>query len=157
LSALIILKYVNQIDKFIGADVRDTSHNNNKIYFKGGVISTWTLTHFLLFLFLGVICPNNIVLIIILGVLWEMLEFYLEYDRQTVCSKLLCKYVNKCYDKIPKHKFMNNYLGKSNDINVNLYYCSGGYLGQIFDIVANISGYLIGIGINKIVRNLYRG
>ena len=114
------------------------------IKLKGGYFSIWTVSHFLFYMLLGKICPNNLLLIIVMGIMWELLELYFEYNKQVIQGKLLCRYINNCdnINKISNSEFWNTYFGINN--NRKLYYCSGGYLGGIFDITANIFGYIIG-------------
>ena len=154
LCALIIFIYIKEIDDILGGENDEFGRKIRYIYFKGGQFSYWTITHFLFFMLLGFICPDSLLLIIFIGILWELIELFFEYDRQTIQSKFLCKFINNC-DKnsiISKSTFWNMYLGKSSNTN-RLFYCSAGYVGQILDIIFNIVGYLFGASIHKIVRN----
>ena len=72
----IIMKYSDTLDYYL------TQNENKKYawYFKGGQITLWSLTHFLFFLGLGYLFPKNIVFAMSGGILWEVYEFYLEYN-----------------------------------------------------------------------------
>lgn len=154
ICAIVVLLYSDNIDLIIGANTRDTSKPQIKI--GTAIIGMWTFTHFIFFFILGIICPNNILLIILLGVLWELLEFYLEYDNQILGSEALCKYVNRCgmSKKINSKRFFRLYSGLSNDKYRSLYYCSGGLMGQLSDIISNIIGYLLGSLLHRIMTRI---
>jgi hypothetical protein len=158
LCAIIIFIYIKELDDILGGENDEYGRKIRYIYFKGGQFSYWTITHFLFFMLLGFICPNSLLLIIIVGILWELIELYIEYDRQTTQSAFLCKYINNCDKKylISKSKFWKTYTGELGNKN-RLFYCSAGYVGQILDIVFNIVGYLFGASIHKIVRNSSTG
>ena len=127
----------------MGGEEDEFGHKIRYIYFKGGQFSYWTVSHFVFFMFLGIICPNSLLFVVVLGIIWELTELYFEYDRQTIQSKFLCKYINNCnmHDIVPKSQFWKSYTGEIVSNN-KLFYCSAGYVGQILDIVFNIIGYL---------------
>jgi len=156
--AIIIFIYIKELDDILGGENDEYGRKIRYIYFKGGQFSYWTITHFLFFMLLGFICPNSLLLIIILGILWELIELFFEYDRQTTQSSFLCKYINNCDKKylISKSTFWKTYIGELSNKN-RLFYCSAGYVGQILDIVFNIVGYLFGASIHKIVKNSSTG
>jgi hypothetical protein len=158
LCAIIIFIYIKELDDILGGENDEYGRKIRYIYFKGGQFSYWTITHFLFFMLLGFICPNSLLLIIIVGILWELIELYFEYDRQTIQSSFLCKYINNCdkKDLIYKSTFWKTYIGELSNKN-RLFYCSAGYVGQILDIVFNIVGYLFGASIHKIVKNSSTG
>lgn len=155
LCALVIFIYIKEIDDILGGDNDEFGRKIRYIYFKGGQFSYWTITHFAFFMLLGFICPDSLLFIIFLGILWELIELYFEYDRQTNQNTFLCKYINNCNKKdlIPKSKFWKIYTGNVVEPN-RLFYCSAGYIGQILDIVFNIVGYLFGASIHKIMKNI---
>jgi hypothetical protein len=116
--------------------------------FPGGQISNWSLSHFILCLIAGLICPEQLNTVFKLSVLWELIEFYFEYDNRVLQTALTCKFVNPCEDKpITNKEFFDGYFGRTN--HRTLYYCSNGYIGQISDIILNTSGFMIGAYIRK--------
>jgi hypothetical protein len=149
---IIIFIYIKQIDDYLGGKDDEFGRKERYIYFKGGQFSYWTISHFLFFMFLGFICPKNLILVILLGLLWELMELYFEYDRQTKQTPFFCKYINNCKisPKISKNKFWKLYTGRNSTPN-KLFYCSAGYIGQILDVVFNILGYLFGSALNRII------
>ena len=156
ICAIIIFIYIKELDDILGGENDEFGRKIRYIYFKGGQFSYWTITHFLFFMLLGFICPNSLLLIILLGIIWELIELYFEYDRQTIQTPFLCKYINNCKvnDTISKSEFWKIYIGESSNKN-RLFYCSAGYVGQLLDIIFNITGYLFGASIHKIFTNNY--
>lgn len=141
-----ILFHSDIINMAVGGRDDKTSKYNIGLYFNGGLICLWNLTHFLLFAFIGFICPNKFWFAAIIGIIWEFMEFYFEYDRNLIRSNLMCKYVNDCNVQ-PSVKtsaeFFKVYLGKSKKYKT-LYYCSQGIYGQLIDIMFNSAGYMLG-------------
>ena len=154
ICVIIIIVYIEKIDNLLGGENDEYGRKVRYIYFKGGQISYWSFTHFLFFMLLGFICPGYLYLIIVLGVIWELMELFFEYNRQTEQSEILCKYVNKCKNikKISKSKFWDIYLGRENKP-TRLFYCSAGYLGQLLDILFNIVGYIFGAKLHRMFFN----
>ena len=166
------------VDKFIYGSL---SKNKNKflfISFKAGILTSWSLSHLIFFFIIGLICPNNLFFIILLGVLWEIYEFSMDFYKICLLKKKRCKKINKHINKLPKivskyinkcslesklskSKFFNIYLGKAKDKNNHLYHTSGGINGQLFDILLDVFGYLCGANIIyasklKYVNNKYK-
>ena len=156
LCMFVILIFINEIDDIFGGENDANGRKIRYIYFKGGQFSFWTVSHILFFMFLGYICPKNILLICFIGIIWELLELYFEYDRQTLRTPFLCRYINNCHvgEKIPKSKFWDLYVGNTKGHTYRLFYCSAGLYGQISDICANIIGALVGSGLSKIMFNI---
>ena len=45
-------------------------------------ISLWKVTHFITYFIIGILCPNNYILFLILGICWEIFEkLYGEYTN----------------------------------------------------------------------------
>ena len=121
---------------------RVTSLEINK---PGYIIGIWTLTHFLCWACVGLVCPNAFYQVLTIGLIWEVSELIFEYDKQVVQSRLLCKYINRCskQSKISKELFWKNYFGLRKK-RCELFYCSGGFYGQLVDILANSLGFMTG-------------
>lgn len=116
--------------------------------FPGGQISNWSMSHFILCFIAGIICPDNFDIVFKLSVLWEVIEFYFEYDNRVLQTPFTCKFINRCKDKpISNKEFFDGYFGKTN--HRTLYYCSNGYIGQISDIFLNSTGYMLGAYLRK--------
>ena len=140
----IVIRHPNIVDGiFTGNFVRSGDQLGGHIYFNGGQFGYWNLTHFLFFLSLGIICPNKLLWFQMFGILWEIMEFYFEYDKQVTQTPLICKYIRSCKGtkKITSKEFFNKFFGRKKGV---LYFCSSGIYGQIIDVVANSSGYLLG-------------
>ena len=93
----------------------------------------------------GYFCPKKIVLIIVLGILWELYECVIEYIQQTNVKHFICKNLIKCHKNnnlLYKH-YWEHYLGIK-DHNILLTFCSGGLVGGILDIIADILGVYFG-------------
>ena len=155
-SSLVLFIFVNDFDKLFGGEYDKYGRSKRSIYFKGGQLSFWNLSHFLFFMFIGLNCPNSLLLIILLGVIWEGVELYLEYDRQTNQNAFLCKFINDCKNKkiVSRSKFWKMYTGNLDEFE-KLFYCSSGYIGQLLDIFFNISGYLVGAYIHNNFKNYF--
>jgi hypothetical protein len=85
----------------------------------------FTLNHFILWVILGYLFPNQYYLALFLGVLWELFERYIVYN------KFLYNAVKK-YWPVPEKYW--------NEINTN----------SIVDICVNMAGYHVG---NRLVKN----
>ena len=54
------------------------SKNKNKflfIRFKAGILTSWSLSHLIFFFIIGLICPNNLFFIILLGFYGKYMNF----------------------------------------------------------------------------------
>tara|TARA_Y100000817_G_C16826630_1_gene531545 strand:+ start:532 stop:1041 length:510 start_codon:yes stop_codon:yes gene_type:complete len=150
ICAIVIFKYSKDLDELFGAGAFSGPHTKSflTIHYPGGQFTMWSVSHFLFFMCIGIICPKHFNYALALGIIWECFEFYLEYDRQVVQNPMLCKYINTCdTKKVNESRFFNKYLGKESS--KNLFYCSSGYLGQLSDIVLNSCGYLFGQWLHK--------
>ena len=157
LCMIIIFLYIHNIDLLFTGKPKKDGSRPRAFYFRGGCLSTWTISHFFFFFILGLICPNSLLLIIILGIIWECIEFFFELDSQTIHSKFLCSKINNCNKKKKKSsKFLKEYIGylipKDKTRENYFYWCSGGILGQILDIISNIIGYLLGALLHRIIK-----
>ena len=115
-----------RILKWTGKDIL-----NNKIFnlnmFNENCCSWWPVTHFILYLILGIVSPECYLLWIFIGIMWEIIEYYIGFLD------------NK--NKLDSEKKSNNQ------------YNDKWWTGSINDILFNILGLFIGIGINKIMKN----
>ena len=142
LIGISIILYAKDMDMLFG------SHDNCFVCTKinyNGYLTNWTISHFVVFAISGYLCPNNTYLLIAIGVLWEIIELFLEYTSKTNNKGFLCKNVMPhCDTKItPKKEFWNHYLGYNNK-NLILFWCSGGLNGTIMDILFDILGIYLG-------------
>jgi hypothetical protein len=106
-----------------------------------GQITGWTISHFFLFLILGIICPNNFTFILIAGISWEILEFIAEYHNK-VLNNSLSKLITNSDKKIKSDEFWHYYYGKSNSS--DFYWSSSGATGQVIDVIMDLLGYITG-------------
>jgi hypothetical protein len=116
-----------------------------EIHRPGCIISIWTITHFMCWVLVGLACPNVMYLAFIIAIIWEVLELIFEYDKQVTQSELLCKYINDCSKQPPisKELFWKQYFGQAKP-KYELFYCSGGFYGQLLDMVVNTMGFMTG-------------
>jgi len=113
-----------------------------------GYLTNWTISHFVVFLIVGYLCPSHIYFFIGIGILWELIEFYLEYTSKFNKHSFLCNGVVQCSEKkISKTQFWHHFLGIKNN-NINIYWNSGGLVGSLLDIVADVLGLLTGSYLN---------
>jgi hypothetical protein len=99
----------------------------------------------------GYLFPKQFYLILFLGILWEIVELYMEYISKTNHNHPLVKLLNlNCESKITTQQFWDHYLGvEPYDKNKTLFWCSGGLLGSLLDIGADTAGVFSGIYISK--------
>ena len=86
---------------------------------KSTTIDWFTLHHILLWLIVGFFYPNNYYLVLFLGILWELFERYIVYNKKLY-------YFVKTYWPVPEKYW--------NEINKN----------YVIDICVNMIGYYIG-------------
>jgi hypothetical protein len=99
-----------------------------------GQITGWTISHFVLFLILGIICPNNFTFILIAGISWEILECIMEYYNKVLINS---------DKKITSDEFWHYYYGKSHNPH-GFYWSSCGGTGQVLDVIMDLLGYITG-------------
>ena len=117
-----------------------------------GYLTNWTVSHFIAFLIAGYISPKSVYYIILVGILWEFIELFFEYNSKTNHQHFLCKKkIIECPKKISKRDFWNHYLGIK-DYNFTLMWCSGGLIGALLDIFVDTLGVYTGIYIHKLVH-----
>ena len=142
--ALIVIFYEGPINKlFGGGDVNANCFICTKVNYNG-YFTNWTLSHFVVFVIAAYFCPRNIYILIVLGIAWEIVELYLEYTSKFNHGSVLCKAVINCdTTDISKTHFWHHYFGIRNN-KLSLFWCSGGFVGSLLDIVANILGVFTG-------------
>jgi hypothetical protein len=86
---------------------------------KSTTIDLFTLNHILLWLVVGFFYPSNYYLVLFLGILWELFERYIVYNKKLY-------YLVKTYWPVPEKYW--------NEINKN----------SFIDICVNMVGYYIG-------------
>jgi len=145
---IILISFIDTINNVLGG--YDNCTICTPIHFNG-YLSNWTLSHYLVFLMVGYLAPKRISLIIIMGIVWEVIELYMEYISKTQYDHPLVKLLHlDCSTNIDEHKFWNHYFGfrKYHD-KKTLFWCSGGFLGSVLDIIADIAGAYTGIYLAK--------
>ena len=146
--AIIVINYMDIIDYYFG---NIDCLICRKVHFTG-YLTNWTLSHFILFLIAGFICPESLYITILAGISWEFVELFLEYISKTNHDHILCNMnIIKCDTKIPKDEFWLHYLGIEEYSDTKMIWCSGGIIGSIMDIIADIIGVFTGIYIHKLV------
>jgi len=151
----VTLNYTSTVNNIFGGGDKNSDCFFCKKITYNGYFTNWTISHFIAFLIAGIICPDYPILIISLGVLWELIELYLEYINKTDPNHFLCKMLNnmRCDTKIERSDFWDHYLGL-NEQNYSFFWCSGGLIGGILDITADILGVYTGIYIaKKLIRS----
>ena len=148
LVTIILVSFIQQINDLFGG--YDDCMICTPLHFNG-YLSNWTISHLLVFVIIGYLCPKQIILIIFLGVLWEIIELYMEYISKTNHNHPLVKLLNlKCESKITPTQFWDHYFGiRKYHHKKTLFWCSGGFLGSILDIIADTTGAYIGIYLSQ--------
>jgi hypothetical protein len=114
-----------------------------------GHLTNWTISHFVFFMILGMICPDSIGFIIAIGVFWEFVELFFEYLTKNGSGSILCKYVvDTCTHTMSNDDFWKHYLGFK-EHSQSLYWCSSGFVGQILDIIFDVAGVYTGAYLAK--------
>lgn len=90
--------------------------------------SYWPVSHFIMYLILGFFFPDCWLLLIILGILWEIIEFVFGIFERKFAS-------NKQKKKLTKR----------------LQYASAWWAPQIGDILFNLAGLSIGLVLHRII------
>jgi hypothetical protein len=118
-----------------------------------GHLTNWTISHFFFYMILAMLCPDNLLLIIGIGVMWEFIELYFEYSSKIDHDNFLCrnKLLNNCSQKMSSTDFWNHYLGFK-EHKFSLFWCSSGLVGQLLDIAFDILGAFTGV---FLVRNYF--
>ena len=89
----------------------------------------WSITHVVWFMFLGIKFPNKLILVTILGIIWELFENYYGKERPGWLGGY-----GDCDGLVSKNKEDGNW-----------------WYGKWSDIACNVSGFLIGKYISKII------
>lgn len=125
---MIFLHWVLLLASF-GKNYKSGDILNRKIISIGNVeLSGWNLSHFVLFFILGFIFPNCLMILVMAGLLWELVEYTTGYIIKT--------YLNKKDEKVndPKIAYSDQYLTWS-------------YLDPFMDI----AGLLLGAGLRILI------
>ncbi len=148
LVSIILVIFIKPINYLFGG--YDDCFICRPLHFNG-YLSNWTLSHFMVFVIVGFLVPKQIKLIILLGILWEIIELYMEYISKTNHQHPIVKLLRlNCDTKLTPDQFWNHYFGvREYHPKKTLFWCSGGFLGSILDIIADIAGAYTGIYLYK--------
>ena len=151
LVSTILLIFIEPINKWLGG--YEDCFICKPIHFNG-YLSNWTLSHYLVFLIVGYLAPKRIVLIVFMGILWEVMELYMEYISKTQHNHPLVKLLHlNCDTKLRKDQFWNHYFGfRKYHPKKTLFWCSGGFIGSVLDIIADIAGAYTGIHLANVLK-----
>jgi hypothetical protein len=129
-------KYVN--DMLGGAGAAGKCLICKKVTYNG-YITNWWLTHILLFAVLGFLIPKYSTILIVLGIVWEVIEFALDMDEHVVC-------LMTCHETPFRNvkEFWHHYTG-TQETKKELYWSSGGLVGSMLDILADMFGVYVGV------------
>ena len=109
-----------------------------------GFFTNWTISHLLFFFIAALVAPSYPYVLIALGVFWEAVELFLEYNCQTNAATPLRHIVSKCHKQMNPTEFWRHYFGKK-DSKKSIYWCSGGFVGSLMDILADTLGVVLGM------------
>jgi len=148
LVCIILITFIKQINQLFGG--YDNCSICTPLHFNG-YLSNWTLSHYLVFLVVGYLAPKRIALIVFMGIAWEVMELYMEYISKTNHNHILVKLLHlDCDTKLEPKQFWNHYFGvRKYHPKKTLFWCSGGFIGSILDIIADIAGAYTGIYLTK--------
>jgi hypothetical protein len=108
-----------------------------------GYLTNWTVSHFVMYLILSYLRPQYAVFFIVMGILWEIIELILEYISQFDHKNALCRLITCKKTFRNKTQFWQHYFG-IRDSGLDVYWSSGGLVGSVMDILANILGVYVG-------------
>ena len=111
-----------KLDSILGAGTTSSKHDSGVTEKGVKTMDLFTLNHILLWIFIGYVYPNRYYLALFLGILWELFERFIVYE------KTLYRIV-KTYWPVPERYW--NETGKN----------------SLLDIGVNIVGYYIGSNI----------
>jgi hypothetical protein len=141
---IVVFLYESQINKVFGGSLGKANCFLCKKINYNGYLTNWTVSHFAVFLIVGFLCPTQIYTFIGIGILWEFIELYLEYTSKFNKQSVLCDNIVECNSaKISKTDFWHHFLG-IRDNKISIYWNSGGLVGSLLDIVADILGLVVG-------------
>ena len=121
--------------------------------------------HFIFFIFIGFMFPSYFFTWLILGILWEIFEYYLDKYPEIVFN-----YIGGCLSDSPKNFDHNNnhpyYYTVWKDIPkylnpIDKYFniqnsSKHGWHGSVAEIIPNIFGFAVGYLLNKLFIRKYR-
>jgi len=86
------LTYHNNINK--EQDCIISYHNNNikkeAGIFYGSCVDYWHLLHILLYILIGILYPNNYIIIILTSIIWEIIEHFIFKYIMKICNDKIC-------------------------------------------------------------------
>jgi hypothetical protein len=147
LISTVLVIFIKPINHILGG--YDNCAICTPIHFNG-YLSNWTLSHFVVFAFIGYLAPKRIKLIVCMGIIWELMELYMEYISKTNHNHVLVKLLHlQCDTKLREDQFWNHYFGvRKYHPTKTLFWCSGGFIGSVLDIIVDIAGVYTGIFLN---------
>jgi len=148
LVTVILIAYIKQLNQLFGG--YDDCAICTPLHFNG-YLSNWTLSHYIVFVIVGYLAPTYFKFIVFLGILWEVVELYFEYISKTNPTHLVVKLLHlDCKTQLTPNQFWNHYFGiRKFHHSKTLFWCSGGLVGSILDIMADIAGVYTGIFIAR--------
>ena len=146
LAFSVLLAFISHIDELFGGGGNSAECLVCTKVSYNGHLTNWTVSHFVFFMVLAMICPDNLYLIIGIGVFWEFIELYFEYVSKLRHDSILCeqKLIDTCTHKMSSEDFWKHYLGFK-EHPYSLYWCSSGLVGQLLDITFDIAGAYTGV------------
>ena len=110
----------------------------NRVVFKinDGEYTLWPVLHFILYFFLGFMCPNHWAFILGMGVVWEIIEISLNY-------------MNKDNFKRIHEEDIKRELGTGTNNIYDEYWWAGTWT----DVVFNLLGFALGFFLNYCLNN----
>lgn len=97
---------------------------------------TWQITHFIAYALLGFFFPNCGIPVILIGVIWELLEYGMGHLLPPICVKQTNCNISNC-------NISNGNVNTLNSNNPQLK-CTTYWFGNYMDIFINITGFLVG-------------
>jgi len=98
-----------------------------KLCGENGMYCSWPISHFILYLFLGIACPRIWPFLFVLGIVWEIIEW------------IIGRFLRK-----------NEAEGKVSKIAVKNQYNQEWVTGKWSDLIFNGAGLALGLGIRKV-------
>ena len=133
--AIIVLRIVQ---KTTGNDYLENTAFKSKFLAElcgeSGNYSWWPITHFILYLVLGILCPDIWLYLFVLGIIWELFEW--------AGGIFLCKH-DKFSEKIVNKNLMKKIESKKQ-------YGEEWVAGKFSDLFFNGAGLALGLGIRKV-------
>ena len=129
--SLIVIIIIGITIKITGKDIMNKTLFESKWLGKlcgeNGQYCSWPISHFLLYLFLGIACPRIWPFLFVLGIVWEIIEW------------IIGRFLRK-----------NEAKGKVSKIAVKNQYNQEWVTGKWSDLIFNAAGLALGLGIRKV-------